>query len=67
MTRYDTQIGQRLLVDNALDTDDELELIVLDLRDGNDDVSVWLSKDEIIKLRDHLNKVLENETNATNN
>jgi len=67
MTRYDTQIGQRLLVDNALDTDDELELIVLDLRDGNDDVSVWLSKDEIIKLRDHLNKVLENEANATNN
>ena len=66
MTRYDTQIGQRLLVDNALDTDDELELIVLDLRDGNDDVSVWLSKDEIIKLRDHLNKVLENEANATN-
>ena len=67
MTRYDTQIGQRLLVDNALDTDDELELIVLDLRDGNDDVSVWLSKDEIIKLRDHLNKVLENEANAVNN
>jgi hypothetical protein len=63
MTRYETKIGNRLVIDNKLDSEKELELTILD----SDGAWVYLSKKEVIALRDHLNKVLENEANATNN
>ena len=62
MHKFVTKIGCRLVVNDELDTDLELELQILNLRDGNDDVSIWIDKEEIIQLRDHLNKVIENET-----
>ncbi len=49
--------GKKLEVENKLDKDEELEFTILN-KDG-DEVSVWLTKEEINQLVYHLQKILK--------
>lgn len=42
------------IVEDAFDKDDELEVLI----EREEEYYVWLPREEVVRLRDHLNKIL---------